>query len=68
MRDNILVGEYTFMSEGIQSIRQVAFKFEDSAFVEGYGETYTKEGKEYFKDIDSLKFNDSMKLTALNCK
>lgn len=59
MRGNILVADYTFMSEGILSTRQVAFKMEGNSFVEGYGD---------FKNVDSLDFNTSMKLAEMVCQ
>jgi len=59
MRGDILVADYAFMSEGIQSTRQVAFKMEGNSFVEGYGD---------FKNLDSLKFNTSMKLAEVTCQ
>ncbi len=54
----ILVADYKFMSEGMLSIRQVAFKKEGEVWVEGYGE-YTNPG--------SLVFNSFMKLTSVAC-
>ena len=54
----IMVADYTFMSEGMLSIRQVAYKKEGEAWVEGYGE-YTKP--------ESLVFNSSMKLASVTC-
>jgi len=59
MKGDILVADYTFMSEGIQSIRQIVFKKEGSSFVEGYGD---------FKNIESLNFNTSMKLAEVACQ
>lgn len=59
MNGNILIADYTFMSEGTQSIRQVAFKKEGNSFVEGYGD---------FKNSDSLNFNTSMKLAEVDCQ
>ena len=59
MRGDLLVADYTFMSEGIQSTRQVAFKKEGNSFVEGYGD---------FKNLDSLNFNTSMKLVEVECQ
>ena len=59
MRGDILVADYTFMSEGIQSTRQVAFKKEGNSFIEGYGD---------FKNLDSLNFNTSMKLVEIACQ
>ena len=58
MSGNVLVADYTFMSEGIQSIRQVVFKKQGNSFVEGYGN---------LKNIDSLNFNTSMKLAEVAC-
>ena len=59
MRGDILVADYTFTSEGIQSTRQVAFKKEGNSFLEGYGD---------FKSLDSLNFNTSMKLVEIACQ
>lgn len=68
MKGNILVAEYTFTSEGVRSVRQVAFKLEDSTMVEGYGETYMLNDKSYFKNTDSLHFNGSIKLVEYVCQ
>ena len=59
MQGDILVATYTFMSEGIQSTRQVAFKKEGNSFIEGYGD---------FKNLDSLNFNTPMKLVEIACQ
>lgn len=59
MMGDILLADYTFMSEGIQSTRQVAFKKEANSFAEGYGD---------FKKLDSLNFNTSMKLAEVACQ
>lgn len=68
MHGDILVANYTFASEGIQSVRQVAFKLKDNSFIEGYGETETQNDKVHFKDLGSLKFNDAMKLVEIGCQ
>ena len=68
MRDNILVADYTFMSEGIQSIRQVAFKLEGTSFSEGYGDSYDENAKRKFKNVDSLTFSSSIKLSEIACQ
>lgn len=67
MKNDLLVADYTFMSEGIQSVRQVVFKSKDKSFVEGFGEIYSGNNKMLFKNLDSLKFNDSIKLTEVPC-
>lgn len=68
MRGDILVADYTFLSEGIQSKRQVAFKKEGKFFVEGYGDIVNLNEKVYFKNLDSLSFNISMKLAEVACQ
>jgi len=68
MKGNILVADYTFMSEGIQSTRQVAFRLEENTFIEGYGESFSQNDKVYFKNIDSLKFDSFFKLIEIDCQ
>jgi len=68
MRGNLLVADYTFQSEGVQSLRQVAFKLEENSFIEGYGDIYSEGDKVRFKNLDSLQFNNSMKLVEIDCQ
>ncbi|HOZ78443.1 MAG TPA: hypothetical protein PLY34_10630 [Ferruginibacter sp.] len=68
MRDSLLIADYTFISEGIQSIRQSVFKLEDNGFMEGYGDIIEHNGRVQFKSIDSLSFNTSMILTEIPCR
>ena len=49
MRGDTLVADYTFMSEGKSSVRQVAFIVKDSAVTEGYGPQEEKDGKMILK-------------------
>jgi hypothetical protein len=65
IKNNILLAEYTFQSEGTQSTRQVAFQFRDNKWYEGYGEM-TDEGTK-FKDASKLDFTSSMPLSKINC-
>ena len=62
---NILLLDYTFLSEGTESTRQVAFALKDGQLIEGYGEM-NEDGTE-FKDISTLKFTSSMPLSKINC-
>lgn len=58
MENDLLIADYTFMSEGTESTRPVVFKKEGSAFVEGYGDL-NKPG--------SLDYSHSFKLIEINC-
>ena len=68
IHNDVLVADYTFMSEGTQSVRQVAFKQSGTAFIEGYGESADENGVAKFKNLDSLHFNSSIKLQEMSCK
>ncbi|MBX2924926.1 MAG: hypothetical protein KF746_22185 [Chitinophagaceae bacterium] len=68
MRGNILVADYIFMSEGTQSVRQVAFKLDGNTFIEGYGEILVENEKSRFKNPDSLTFDSSIKLLEYPCQ
>lgn len=59
--------DYTFSSEGVTSIRQIAFKLDGHSLFEGYGETEATADRVIFRNIDSLKFNYSVKLSRVAC-
>ena len=65
MRGDVLLANYTFFSEGVSSIRQIAFKKEQDYFIEGFG---ANGDKTVFKDPGSLQFNDAVKLKAVDCR
>lgn len=68
MRGNLLVADYQFSSEGMQSIREVVFKKENDHYIEGYGEVAEKNEKVYFRNLDSLQFENNKKLISISCK
>ncbi|MBN8835363.1 MAG: hypothetical protein ABS68_11770 [Niastella sp. SCN 39-18] len=67
MMGTTLYLDYTFYSEGKQSVRQVAFKLKGGYLVEGYGDMMMKNGVSYFKDTAALHFNDSLQLKEVEC-
>jgi hypothetical protein len=68
MKGDLLIADYSFNSEGVLSVRQIAFKKTGNTFVEGYGESEEKNGKMIFKNADSLDFSHSFKLVAYDCE
>ena len=68
MRGDTLVADYTFNSEGMQSIRQVAFLSKNGELLEGFGDVIEKDGKMVFKTLSTLKFGNSITFTKVNCK
>ena len=55
--DTIIVANYTFQSEGITSVRQVAFKIKDSILQQGYGELIMKNDTSFFRDVSLIIFD-----------
>ncbi|HEV8082519.1 MAG TPA: hypothetical protein VGP55_04920 [Chitinophagaceae bacterium] len=68
IKDETLFADYSFSSEGVQSVRPVAFKKEGEDLLEGYGETENQNGKLRFKNIESLDFTHSIKLRPFDCE
>ncbi|MBK8603943.1 MAG: hypothetical protein IPN87_13065 [Saprospiraceae bacterium] len=65
---DILLLDYKFMSEGKESIREVAFKKVGDSYIEGYGESAEEDGKMVFKNIYDLDFSGKMSLDLVNCE
>jgi hypothetical protein len=67
LRDNLIIAEYTFQSEGVTSKRQVVFKNTEEGWKEGYGEMRSVDGIPVQVNIDSLNFDHEMALTPVPC-
>lgn len=65
LTDGILIGKYTFESEGKESVREVAFKVEGDKLIEGYGDL--NEDGTAFKDATNLNFTSKMPLAKTDC-
>jgi len=65
LEGDILLADYTFQSEGMESVRQVAFKVSKDTLIEGYGDM-NAEGTA-FKDIKHLNFTSTMPLVKSDC-
>ncbi len=58
LKGDTLLADYTFMSEGISSVRQVVFLKKGNTYIEGYGDVVEEaSGKVVFKDRKQLKFD-----------
>ena len=65
LQNNILLLDYTFQAEGMESVRQVAFKLIDDKLVEGYGEM--NEDGTQFLDVSKIEFTSTMPLDKFDC-
>lgn len=68
LRGDTLLADYEFKSEGIVSVREVAFLKKGDSYAEGYGEAEEKEGKMMFKNVAGLTYSDTVVLRKINCK
>ena len=67
MHGDTLLADYTFQSEGTESVRQVAFLKKGDGFVEGYGDAEDRDGKMVFKNTSTLDFNSGTAFKKVLC-
>ena len=68
MKADTLLADYTFMSEGVESVRQVIFLKTALGFREGYGPVKDLNGKMVFEDTRTIDFSKSAELVKVECK
>jgi hypothetical protein len=68
LKGDTLLADYTFMSEGTRSVRQVIFLLKDNIALEGYGDMEDKNGKMVFKNTGTVTFGKGVRLQKTNCK
>jgi hypothetical protein len=67
VQDSLVIAQYTFESEGMQSVREVAFKIQRGELVEGFG-NYTPTGDTLrFSDITKLKYQSNRPFKKVDC-
>lgn len=67
MKGDTLIADYTFTSEGVSSVMEVAFLQKSGTFIEGYGPTTEANGKVSFTDKKTLKFDGKSTLLKVDC-
>lgn len=67
MIGDTLKATYNFISEGIESAREVVFLKKGKIMIEAYGDTEQIEQKIVFKDSKKLFFDSVTVLSELNC-
>lgn len=68
MHGDTLLALYTFMSEGKESKREVAFLKKDDKIIEGYGTVNPTSGEPDLTDRSSIKFDNTFALQKTDCK
>ncbi|WAC09839.1 lipocalin family protein [Dyadobacter pollutisoli] len=67
MRGDTLLATYTFVAEGTESTREVAFLKKGSAWQEGFGTVIDQNGQMIFKDRSKLNFRKSFSFKGVKC-
>lgn len=67
-KGDTLFADYTFTSEGKESVREVVFLKKGNIFIEGYGDVEEKDNKTIFKDKKKLFFDSKIVLSKTDCK
>ncbi|MEO6328835.1 MAG: hypothetical protein ABIO55_07880 [Ginsengibacter sp.] len=67
IKNDLIVAEYTFQSEGMTSVREVVFKIKDKSLVEGFGDYNTGSDTMRFKNAAQLKFQDDRVFNKIEC-
>lgn len=62
-----LLADYTFMSEGVESVREVIFLKTTAGYREGYGAVKDEAGKMIFEDRKQVDFSKSAELVKVDC-
>ena len=68
IKGDTLLADYTFQSEGQESIRQVTFLRKNKTLIEGYGESKQDGNKSVFSNAKAIAFNSSTLLKEVSCK
>lgn len=67
MIGDTLKGNYSFMSEGIESSREIVFLRKGKIMIEAYGDVEQVENKMVFKNTKKLYFDSATVLTEIDC-
>jgi hypothetical protein len=67
MQGDTLVADYTFSSEGMQSVRQVRFLKQDDMLIEGTGDMEEVNGKMVYRQPADIRYMGGLVLKKVSC-
>jgi len=67
IKSDTIFASYTFLSEGVNSIREVAFLKKGNTLSEGFGDIEQKDNKMIFRNRSALNFNQNIVLQQSPC-
>lgn len=67
VQGDTLIADYTFLSEGMVSVREVGFLLGEDQVIEGYGDVDEVDGRMVFWHKDSLDFSNGLVMSKVPC-
>ena len=67
LNNNVLIGWYLFRSEGLMSVRQVAWQVDGNKLYPGFGEIIVRKDSSMFVKPDQLKFDRTRPFVKVKC-
>lgn len=68
VQGDTLIADYTFLSEGMVSVREVGFLLGEDHVMEGYGDVEQVDGRMVFWHKDSLDFSNGLVMPRISCE
>ena len=68
MMGDTIIADYKFYSNGMESMREVAFLKKDSLMIQGFGPMVERGGKMAFVSTKEINFNNSIVLKNYDCE
>ena len=67
LRNDMIIADYTFRSEGVTSVREVVFKIKEGTLLSAHGTMVEKDGKLVFTDKEALQYQTQNPYIKVDC-
>ncbi len=68
LRNDLIIADYTFRSEGMTSVREVIFKIKDTSLLQGTGALREQNGKIVYQNKTALHFDETYPFSKVACR
>jgi|GEM_PF-3089546 len=68
IRDDLIIADYTFSSEGLTTLREIIFRIHDNALWQGVGDLTERDGKVVYVNRDNIQFNSPNPFVKVDCE
>jgi hypothetical protein len=67
LRNNVIMVDYYFESEGVMSVRELVLRVKDDELVQGFGDLEESQGKIIFTDHENLQYDTVHPFIKIPC-